>query len=71
MPNDELDEVQFEVGKSADSTEWNVRVTCKSGLTDHELGVALNSLADDLLHDKISFDTAPNMAESEPDDDLH
>lgn len=67
---EESDEVQFEVGKSEDNCTWNVKVTCKSGLTDHELGVALHSLGDDLLNDTISFDTAPDMEEP-VDEDLH
>ena len=70
MPNDD-DNVQFEVGKSEDNCEWNVRVTCKSGLTDHEMAVALQSLADDMLQDKISFDSAPEMEEPDEDSELH
>ncbi len=74
MPNkkdkDDADVVRFEVSKSDDNKEWDVRVICETGLDEHELGVALHSLGDDLLQDRIAFDSAPAVEEP-ADEDLH
>ncbi len=43
----------------------------KLGLDEMELGVALHSLGDDLLQNKISFDSAPSVEEPADESDLH
>lgn len=62
MPDDD-DEVKFIVSRATDETEWHLVVKCESGLTDEEFAVALQSLADDILQGKVSFDGAPEASQ--------
>lgn len=59
MEDDE--DVSYEVGKRDDGSLWTVTVTCKTPLTEKEFAVAITSLANDILTDKVSFDEAPEM----------
>lgn len=64
MPDSDYDAVIFEVGRSEDETEWRLNVKCESGLTDEEFAAALQSLSEDILQKRVSFDTAPEIDHS-------
>jgi len=58
---EDADMVHFEVSKSDQepTTEWRVNVKCQTGLSEQEFAASLQSLAEDIVAGRVSFDSAP------------
>lgn len=62
---DEDVELSFEVGQKEDGKLWTLSVSCPQKITELEFAAAIQSLAHDILHGEVSFDSAEDVTESD------